>query len=525
VNALPDLSLDKRHTSPFTVGLPGSYTLVVTNQGLAPTSAQTTVTDTLPAGLVYTGGAGAGWTIAQSGAVITATHAAAIAGGDSSGFTLTVDVTASAFPAVTNAATVRTAGDVNGANDRDVDPTAITGSPDLALDKRHSATFIAGQSGVYTLVTTNLGTAATSGMVTVRDTLPAGLTFVSGTGAGWSVGASGQVVTADHAAPIAPNDSATFTLIVAVGAAALPAVTNSASVSVAADPFPANDRDVDPTAVLGLPDLALDKRHTANFVDRQNGAYTLVVTNVGFAPSVGAVTVTDTLPAGLTYVAGAGAGWSVAASGSIVTATHAGTIAMGDSASFALTVAVGAAAVPAVTNTAVVAGGGDTSPANDRDVDPTTVLGVTDLALDKRHTGPFVVGQNGVYRLVVTNVGSAATAGTATVVDTLPTGLGNPGRRRRGLELRRERLGGHCDATQAPIAAGDSAAFTLTVDVGPPAVPAVTNQAQVSVAGDVARATTATAIRRPSAVHRISRSPSAASAHSWSAAPASTRSR
>ena len=32
-----------------------------------------------------------------------------------------------------------------------------------------------------------------------------------------------------------------------------------------------------------------------------------------------------------------------------------------------------------------------------------------DLALDKRHTAPFIDGQSGVYQLVVTNVGSAAT--------------------------------------------------------------------------------------------------------------------
>jgi uncharacterized repeat protein (TIGR01451 family) len=45
----------------------------------------------------------------------------------------------------------------------------------------------------YTLVVRNQGSAA-SGAVTVRDTLPAGLGYVSGTGTGWTFSLSGQVV-------------------------------------------------------------------------------------------------------------------------------------------------------------------------------------------------------------------------------------------------------------------------------------------------------------------------------------------
>ena len=46
-----------------------------------------------------------------------------------------------------------------------------------------------------------------------------------------------------------------------------------------------NDRASDPTAVGAVPDLSLSKRHTAPFVDGANGVYTLVVTNVGTAPT------------------------------------------------------------------------------------------------------------------------------------------------------------------------------------------------------------------------------------------------
>src|SRR5207249_1613653 len=147
-----------------------------------------------------------------------------------------------------------------------------------------------------------------------------------------------------------------------------PSVTNAAVVATTGDLSAANDRDVDPTTVIGTPDVAIDKRHTADFKHGQNGTWTLVVSNLGTAPTAGATTVTDTLPTGTTFVSANGGGWSFAQSGQIISGTHAGAIAAGDSASFTLTPAAAPAPAPAVTNAAVVATAGDLSAANDRDV-------------------------------------------------------------------------------------------------------------------------------------------------------------
>jgi hypothetical protein len=62
----------------------------VRNLGTAPTSTAVAVIDTLPAGLTFVTGSGAGWTFTTSGAVVTATRAAAIGVGGLSSFTLTV---------------------------------------------------------------------------------------------------------------------------------------------------------------------------------------------------------------------------------------------------------------------------------------------------------------------------------------------------------------------------------------------------------------------------------------------------
>lgn len=68
-------------------------------------------------------------------------------------------------------------------------------APDLAIAKTHSpSSFAAGSStGYYTITPSNVGTVATSGVITVVDTLPAGITVVqTPSGIGWScIGAIG----------------------------------------------------------------------------------------------------------------------------------------------------------------------------------------------------------------------------------------------------------------------------------------------------------------------------------------------
>src|SRR5262249_25885827 len=158
-------------------------------------------------------------------------------------------------PGVTNTARVATAGDNDAANDVANDPTAVSppATPDLAIGKSHAGNFTSGFNGTYTLTVNNLGGAATSGAITVTDTLPAGLTFVSGAGAGWSFGVSGAILTATSLGPLAPGAGTGFTITVSVGPAAVPSVTNRAVVATAGDGNAANDVATDPTTVNGSP--------------------------------------------------------------------------------------------------------------------------------------------------------------------------------------------------------------------------------------------------------------------------------
>src|SRR5205823_7570074 len=134
------------------------------------------------------------------------------------------------------------------------------------------------------------------------------------------------------------------------------------------------------------------------------------VSNVGPGPTAGTVTVRDTLPAGLAPTAadsGTVNGWAVTTSGQTVTATRADALAAGASyPALTLTVAVAANAPASVTNTAVVAGGGQANTANDAASDVTAITPVADLTISKSHTGTFRPGDPAdTYTITVSNVG------------------------------------------------------------------------------------------------------------------------
>ena len=83
------------------------------------------------------------------------------------------------------------------------------------------------------ITVSNIGGAATTGTITVTDSLPTGLTNVSGTGTGWTCGALGQDVTCTSGTAIAAGGSGNpITLTVNVLMSAPYSLTNNAIVSL-----------------------------------------------------------------------------------------------------------------------------------------------------------------------------------------------------------------------------------------------------------------------------------------------------
>src|SRR5205807_103668 len=86
----------------------------------------------------------------------------------------------------------------------------------------------------------------------------------------------------------------------------------------------------------------------------------------------GTVTVSDTLPAGLTAAAISGTGWNCTLN--TLTCTRNDSLGAGSFYStISLSVSVANDAVASITNTATVSGGGELNTANDGSSDPTTV--------------------------------------------------------------------------------------------------------------------------------------------------------
>jgi uncharacterized repeat protein (TIGR01451 family) len=109
------------------------------------------------------------------------------------------------------------------------------------------------------------------------------------------------------------------------------------------------------------PALAITKTHTGNFAQGQQGAaYTVTVSNGANAgPTSGTVTVTDTVPAGLTLVSMAGTGWTCAGIG----CTRSDALAGGMSYPvITVTVNVASNASSPQVNVASLSGGGSVSP-------------------------------------------------------------------------------------------------------------------------------------------------------------------
>ena len=270
----------------FRVGVIGTYTVTVANRGPSTTDAPIHVVDTLPAGLTFAGSISLtlDWSCSAAGPNVDCVRVTPLDPGHSSTFRLRVAICSAAFPVATNTLILQYPADTNGANNSitktkvvkmgtcatpptpapgQSTPTPVPGTPrtptstptlpptsaDLMLTKTTSSTFTVGGLGLYTLSVSNLGPANTNGVITVVDPLPTGLAFVSSSGSGWTCSAAQQTVTCTTPTVLAAGSGTGVTLTVAVGSAAYPTVTNSATLSYAGDPNASNNTAQRPTTI------------------------------------------------------------------------------------------------------------------------------------------------------------------------------------------------------------------------------------------------------------------------------------
>ncbi|HTS16317.1 MAG TPA: DNA/RNA non-specific endonuclease [Verrucomicrobiae bacterium] len=127
---------------------------------------------------------------------------------------------------------------------------AAANGPDLTITKNHTGYFVEGDIGdMYTIQVANVGTQPSSGLVTVTDGMPNGLTVTAITGDGWTVDLNSLTCTrSDTLAP--GNIYPPISVTVNVSAGATSSVTNIASVSGGSDSNSVNNTAVDPTTII-----------------------------------------------------------------------------------------------------------------------------------------------------------------------------------------------------------------------------------------------------------------------------------
>jgi len=341
VPGVADLTIAATHTGSFTQGDPSdTYTLIVTNAGVAASSGAVMVVDTLPAGLTATAISGAGW-VTNLGTLTASRSDALAAGAAYPPITITVAVAANAAASVTNVATVSGGGDASPANNTASDPTAV--NPAAAPTVATTAATAVGSATVTLNGTVNPNSqAATAHFDYGLTTNYGAVAAVTGTFTGATAQAASANITGLTAGTL-------YHFRVAA--------TNVLGLASGLD-------QTFTTSPAPVPDLAITTTHSGSFTQGDTAdTYTITVTNVGSAASSGTVTVVDTLPTGLTATAISGTGWTTNLA--TLTCTRSDALLAGAGyPAITVTVKVATNAAATVTNTVTVSGGGDSNPAN-----------------------------------------------------------------------------------------------------------------------------------------------------------------
>jgi len=293
-----------------------TYSITVTNTGTSD-AVNVNVVDTLPAGVVATSITVGGNQITDNNpdAGILSFVLPSVPTGAPNAVTVLVTATigAAVTGTITNSVTISGGGvgDPIAGNTATVD-TNLQAEVDARITKTGPATAIPGGTPVtYTLAVVNDGPSVATNAV-VTDTLPAGLTLQSITLGGTAVNNTGSGNNLQFTIPqllVGAGNTLTYTIVATVAASATTALSNTATVTATGDTDATNNTSTAVVTTL-TPNADVGVTKTVSTANAQPGAqltYTIVVINNG--PSVAqGVTLTDVLPAGVTFVSGTGPG-------------------------------------------------------------------------------------------------------------------------------------------------------------------------------------------------------------------------
>jgi len=454
VTGAPDLTVSFPNPSQppqtFVINNPTPVTIRVSNIGSADTVGTTQLTVDLPSpefSFATTQPAfPSGWTCPSvSGQSTTCSYSPTIpavaGGGTAPDITLNVLPTQGLSGTKNITATVSGGGEpgVNQGNNS-VSIAVTTGqvvqAPNLSIAKAAPATMTVGVPAVITFTVANSGASTLANQpITITDTLPQGLTLTTATtnpstafpqGNWTSCTQNGQVVTCTFSNQLAGGASTSVNIAVVASNTAVSPSLNTAIVST----YGQQNKQSNQTST-NIVTVALSATKTASAASFNIGpnssttqSFTLGVTNTGTGPTVGDVTVSDTLPAGVTLdvtPAVTGAGYSCSAVGQVVSCTITTILqpSSANSVSIVLPVDVSSTVAGTISNTATFTTPGSTTTAATGSI----TINKPNFTVNKSHAGNFVQGTVGQYFINVNNTGAGKQFGPITVTDVLPAAL------------------------------------------------------------------------------------------------------
>ena len=391
-------------------GDPIGFTITVTNKGDG-TAYAVSAGDTLNAAFSWSLAApSSGWTLVGNQLSYAA---GSLAAGASSSVHVVATSTAEDCGVVNNTASV-TAG--NDGSD-EASASVTINCPDIHVDKSaDNSPISAGDTASYTIKVTNDGP-GTARNVTLTDTLPAGVTWTEDSA---SCSITAGVLSCDFG-DLASKASATVTVSGTTTAAVCGSLPNTASATATNESAKdAEDNSDSATIVVNCPDIHVDKSADNSPISAGDTAsYTIKVTNDGPGTARN-VTLTDTLPAGVTWTEDS-ASCSITAG---VLSCDFGDLAAKASATVTVSGTTTAAVCGSLPNTASATATNESAKdAEDNSDSATIVVNCPDIHVDKSaDNSPISAGDTASYTIKVTNDGPG-TARNVTLTDTLPAGI------------------------------------------------------------------------------------------------------
>jgi uncharacterized repeat protein (TIGR01451 family)/fimbrial isopeptide formation D2 family protein len=325
-------------------------------------------------------------------------------------------------------------------------------SADLALVKTHITDYkpplqadknevIPGTQFTWQMDVTNNGPDTSYGPFVLVDTLPKGNTYVGWEGTGWTGcvqdPVNKQKITCTHPDlkdGLAKNKSLNPLLIIVnvdLDAPTRPLdMLNSATVTGKTfDPNLINNTAKDSVFARPQADLVMDKSSSGKYIVGEQVEYTLAVTNLGPSTARAPITVTDTLPEGLSVVSYDAGPWQCSpASGATTKVTcvlNQDILPKTQPPLIKILVDVVESPGPTAKNCAVAGSPTeDQSPGNNEDCVTDPVTNQVQLGISKKTTGanPVFAGETTEFTVTVTNLGPSE-AKNVVMTDTLETGL------------------------------------------------------------------------------------------------------